>query len=72
MEVLESDFATSFSPKDIRVYLLGRNGGKDALRGWSMDNAFPVNWEIEPFNSTKNEVAIEKIELSYNTLKRTV
>ena len=71
-EILESDFNTSFSTKQIRVYLLGRDGGKGALRGWSVDNAFPVSWEIEPFNSTKNEVAIEKIELIYNTLKRTV
>ncbi|MCI5221335.1 MAG: phage tail protein [Candidatus Electrothrix sp. AR4] len=72
MEVLESDFNISFSTKDIRVYLLGRKGGKDALRGWSLNNALPVSWETEPFNSTKNEVAIEKIELSYNELKRTV
>jgi phage tail-like protein len=33
---------------------------------WSFSNAYPVHWEIESLNSMKNEVAIEKIELSYS------
>ncbi len=33
---------------------------------WSFYNAYPVKWEVESFNSTKNEVAIEKIVLKYD------
>ena len=69
-DVLESDFTKSFSPKEIKIYLLGKQGGQAALRGWSVENALPVRWEAEPFNSTKNELAIEIIEFNYNSLKR--
>ena len=27
-------------------------------------------WEVEPFQSTKNEVAMEKVELVYQSCKR--
>ena len=69
-DVLESDFTKSFSTKEIKIYLLGKKGGQAALCGWSVENALPVSWEAESFNSTKNELAIEKIELNYNILKR--
>jgi len=39
-------------------------------RAWSFMNAYPVSWEVDEFNSTKNEVAIEKIELSYTWSNR--
>jgi phage tail-like protein len=41
------------------------------LRGWLFNNAYPVRWEIDTFNSTKNEVALETIELAYQTVIRT-
>ncbi|VAX31038.1 FIG00613761: hypothetical protein [hydrothermal vent metagenome] len=68
-KVLDGDFVEKISPVLIMVYLM--NELKKPVRGWSFDNAYPVKWEVDPFNSTKNEVAIEKIELSYNTLERT-
>ncbi|RUL79028.1 phage tail protein [Dyella choica] len=40
------------------------------LRGWSFSNVYPVRWEIDTFNSTKNEVALETIELAYQTVTR--
>jgi phage tail-like protein len=70
MDVLESDFTKSFSTKQMKIYLLGGKGGQVALCGWSVENALPISWEAEPFNSTKNELAIEKIEFNYNILKR--
>jgi len=44
----------------------------EPTRVWSFINAFPVNWDVEGFNATKNEVAIEKIELSYSYFDRVV
>ena len=66
--VLE-DFTTPIVPKEVQVLLLNESG---VIRAWSFTNAYPVNWEVEDFNSTKNEVAIEKIELSYNYSSRLI
>lgn len=68
--VLEADFMTQILPMPIMVYLMNEN--KVPIRAWTFANAYPVKWEIEPFNSTKNEVAVEKIELSYNYSNRII
>ena len=67
-ETLESDFSTRFKLKPVDVHLLNEQG--QVLYSWSITNALPVSWEIEAFNATKNDVAIEKIEFKYSTLKR--
>lgn len=61
-DVLE-EFKIPIKPELLHVHLLNEKG--DPIRSWSFANAYPVNWEVESFNSTKNEVALEKIELSY-------
>jgi len=68
--VFEGDFAAPIVPMPMMVYLMDEN--KVPIRAWSFANAFPVNWEVENFNSTKNEVAIEKIELNYNYSNRVI
>ena len=69
-DVLEADLASSIKPKEMTISLL--NEFKDPIRSWSFANVYPVNWEVENFNSTKNEVAIESIELSYTTSNRLI
>jgi len=61
--VLEGGLAKAVTPKLLHVFLLDENG--QALRAWSFESAYPVHWEVEAFNSTKNEVAVERITLSY-------
>ena len=68
--VLEADFIKPIVPMPITVFLLNENA--TPIRGWAFANAYPVNWEIEAFNSTKNDVAIEKIEFSYNYTTRLI
>lgn len=68
--VFEGGFIAPIVPMPILVFLLNEN--KIPIRAWSFANAYPVNWEVEAFNSTKNEVAIEKIELSYNYSNRMI
>jgi phage tail-like protein len=68
--VFEMDFATSITTQPVAVYLM--NEDQLPIRAWSFDNAFPVKWDVEPFNSTKNEVAIEKIVLSYTSSNRLI
>ena len=62
------DFNQALKPQNLSVHLLDEKGQK--LRSWDFTNAYPVNWKVDSFNSTKNEVAIEEIELCYHTLKR--
>ncbi len=66
--VLEADFSTPISTKEINVHLLDEEG--QPVRGWSFANAYPVKWEIDGFKSTKNDVALETIVLSYTYSKR--
>ena len=68
--VLEGGLVRPIVPKLLHVFLLDANGAP--LRAWSFANAYPVRWEVESFNSTKNELALEKIELSYAYSKREV
>lgn len=68
--ILESDFSSEFVTMPVMIYLM--NEYQIPVRGWMATNAYPVKWEMGGFNSTKNEVAIETIELAYNTLTRII
>lgn len=61
--IMEANFMVPIVPMPLGVQLL--NERNLPVRGWLFADAYPVKWEIEPFNATKNEVAIEKIELTY-------
>jgi phage tail-like protein len=68
--VFEGDFLMPIIAQPVAVYLM--NESAVPIRAWSFANAFPVKWDVEPFNSTKNEVAIEKIVLSYTYSNRLI
>jgi phage tail-like protein len=68
--VLEGGLVKPIYPKLLHVFLL--DGAGEALRVWSFANAWPVKWEVDAFNATRNEVAMEKIELAYAYSKREV
>lgn len=68
--VMEMDFMVPIVAQPISVYLMNEN--QIPIRAWTFANAFPVKWEVESFNSTKNEVAIEKIVLSYTYSNRII
>jgi len=61
--VMESNFMLPIVPASVNVYLM--NEVHIPVRGWLFSEAYPVKWNVDAFNSTKNEVAIETIELSY-------
>ncbi len=68
--VLEMNYVVPIVPMPVLVYLMNEN--KLPVRAWSFANTFPVNWEVEGFKSMGNEVAIEKIELSYSFTNRLI
>lgn len=68
--VMEMDYAAPIVPMSVVVYLM--NAEKEPIRAWTFANAYPIKWEVESFGSTKNEVAIEKIVLSYTYSNRLI
>lgn len=69
-DVLGGGLMSSVTTKRVNVSLLDERG--QTLRTWSFENAFPVKWEVDPIQSTKNEVALQTVELSYAWAKRVV
>lgn len=67
---LSGNFDGTCRPKTATVSLL--NGEGQPVFTWNFTGVYPAKWEIDPFNSTKNDVAIEKISLRYNTVTRTI
>lgn len=66
--VFESGLAVQIVPAPLVVMLLGESGMP--IRTWSFASAFPVKWSVDSLNSTRNDVAIESIELSYTHMNR--
>ncbi|WP_339626054.1 phage tail protein [uncultured Maribacter sp.] len=57
-----------FDPKDIKLQLLGANGG--SLVSWTIIQAYPISWELSSLNSTRDELAIETLTLKFRSFKR--
>ncbi len=62
-ETFDNELAKPIRPQLVQVELRDAKG--QPLRQWSLENAWPVQWDVQPFGAQKNEVAIEKIELAY-------
>jgi phage tail-like protein len=69
-ETLEGELAKRIETQTIIVKLTGNKG--QVLRGWKFNNAYPVKWSVDGFNSTKNEVAVESISFAYTYSERIV
>lgn len=67
-DVLEGGLGQPVSTKLMQVALLDESG--QALRVWTFDGAYPVQWTVDPFQSCRNEVAIEKVEFIYLNVKQ--
>lgn len=67
-DTLEGEFAKRIKLEVVIVKLQGANG--QVLRVWQFNDAYPVKWSVDPFGSTKNDVAIETISLAYSYCQR--
>lgn len=67
---LEGGLSIPIFPVSLLISL--RNASMIPVRVWMFRNAFPVRWDVDTFNSTKNEVAVETIELAYQYMQRIV
>ena len=66
----ESGLAKPIKTKTVWVFLLNEMG--IPVMTWSFANAYPVRWEVGSFSSTKNEVAVETIEMCYTVCSKVV
>jgi len=67
---LELDAALSlfqFSPSNVLVSLLDKTS--TPVASWLFLNAHPVKWSLSALNATANEVVIETIELTYQSMQ---
>ena len=69
-DTLEGDLGQRIKPRTVQVDLLSQPD--TPLRSWSFQNAYPAHWTVEPFQSDKSALAIEKIELNYAVSTRTL
>jgi phage tail-like protein len=67
-QTLEGGLAQSVLTRQIEVHLMDQGG--EALWRWRFTGAYPVKWSAEPFGSTKQEVALQSVELAYGTVLR--
>jgi len=67
-KILESEFTEKIKRDSLNVQLMDAEG--NPIRVWNFTDAYPVKWSVDAFNSQKNEVAIETIELVYASSTR--
>ncbi len=63
---LEPGFSIPLVLQDVQVQLI--DAQLNPLMVWTCNRAYPVRWTINAFESQRNEVAIEEIELAYQSL----
>ncbi|CAM3704394.1 T4-like virus tail tube protein gp19 [Vibrio aerogenes CECT 7868] len=66
--IMESQLSKPVQPKTVSVRLLNEKGAPCCV--WVFYNAYPIKWKVDGFQATKNEVAIEEVELCYSRARR--
>lgn len=64
---LDYGLAAGLQPINVQVWLI--DGDLQPLIKWTCVQAYPVRWAVQAFESQTNEVALEEIELAYQTLE---
>lgn len=53
----------------VTIDLLDEN--QEVLASWSLLHAYPVKWNVSPFNAMESKIVIESIEFAHHGLKTT-
>lgn len=67
-DTVGSSLGTPIVTQVLNVSLLGPDA-KPCVT-WQLQNAWPVKWEVSGFNSTRNDVLTETLEIAYSTVTR--
>lgn len=68
VNALEGSFKARIAPCEVVISLIDAKNWP--VRAWSFSNVYPLKWEVSAFDSQKNELVIETLELSYNEINR--
>lgn len=68
--IVNGNYTPQINPCNVFISLLNGEGQK--VCGWFLTGLYPLKWDIGAFNSQKNELAVETIEFSYNTIERKI
>jgi len=63
IEVLDQGMSSRIKTNPVNVSLLDEKGLP--VVQWMFTDAYPTAWNVEQFSATKNDVAMETIELAY-------
>ena len=69
-QTVGSTLGTAIQTQVITVTLL--NPKQQPMVTWTLQGAWPVKWEVGQFESTKNDVLTETLEIAYTTVTRTL
>lgn len=75
-QILQGNLNSPIKPATFNLQLLstytpaGSAATGDVLKSWSFLRAWPTKWELAGFNSEESKVAVESLELSYNSVVR--
>ncbi len=67
-DALEGGLKRPITTQLIQVTLMDESGHTLGL--WTFDGAYPLHWEVEPFQSGKSEIVIKKVEFSYLNVRQ--
>ena len=67
-QTVGSKLSLPIIPQNLLVSLLNAEG--IPCIAWAFVNAWPIRWEVDPLNSTNNDILVETLEFSYNYFER--
>lgn len=65
----QSVIAGKVERKNVSIVLIGSDGSEEAMR-WDLIDCWPTDWDGAAFCALSQEVAVERLTLTYETLKR--
>lgn len=66
--IMSGNLSEPIATYNATVFLLDLVG--NPVIAWSVTGLYPVKWSLAPFDSRKNELAMETIEFDYDTIIR--
>lgn len=67
-DTLSGGLANPIDKMDVVIKALDRE--QKVLRSWDVKGAYPIHWEVDGFDATKNALVLESVELAYQTVKK--
>lgn len=69
-ETIEPSLSSPIVPRLLTVILVAQSG--EPIASWTFHDAWPVNYSVDASRSTKEEIEIERLELNYKFVERSI